>query len=255
VKRSPLPALLLMLVLLPALTAAGAGTTIYVHRVVAAAPGNITIGDLVQASGDVPPAAAETLARSVAVMGDKVLYVPTGEYRAQLEAGFGPGAILVGSRSTIIPQGSALASQTYLVDRMMEWLQSQHLLADAKTEIAVTQITARGAPPQDGTPVFQVVKAAPAGTDVTFSLSGTGGGSVTGKLAVAGQRPGTTADGVKAGTAVNVVFRKGLITIEMPGRTLASASVGDTVSVSIPDSQRTFTGQVLDGKAVQVDLP
>jgi flagella basal body P-ring formation protein FlgA len=60
---------------------------------------------------------------------------------------------------------------------------------------------------------------------------------------------------VKSGTPVTVVFKKGLITIEMPGRTLGSASVGDPVSVMVSESQKTFSGQLMDGKAVQVDLP
>ena len=52
-----------------------------------------------------------------------------------------------------------------------------------------------------------------------------------------------------------MVFRKGPITVEMPGKALASAAVGESVSVYIADSQKTFTGRVTDGKAVQVDLP
>jgi flagellar P-ring protein precursor FlgI len=34
-----------------------------------------------------------------------------------------------------------------------------------------------------------------------------------------------------------------------------NAAVGESVSVFIADSQKTFTGRVTDGKAVQVDLP
>jgi flagella basal body P-ring formation protein FlgA len=41
----------------------------------------------------------------------------------------------------------------------------------------------------------------------------------------------------------------------MPGKALASASVGENVSVFVADSQKTFTGRVIEGKAVQVDLP
>jgi flagella basal body P-ring formation protein FlgA len=52
-----------------------------------------------------------------------------------------------------------------------------------------------------------------------------------------------------------VVFRKGPITVEMPGKALATAAVGDAVSVVVADIQKTFTGRVLEGKAVQVDLP
>jgi flagella basal body P-ring formation protein FlgA len=61
--------------------------------------------------------------------------------------------------------------------------------------------------------------------------------------------------GVKSSAPVRVVFRKGPITVEMPGRALASASIGENVGVYISDSQKTFSGRVIDGKAVQVDLP
>jgi flagella basal body P-ring formation protein FlgA len=52
-----------------------------------------------------------------------------------------------------------------------------------------------------------------------------------------------------------VVFRKGPITVEVPGKTLGASSVGDVVNVSIAESQKTFTGRVTDERAVQVDLP
>ena len=66
---------------------------------------------------------------------------------------------------------------------------------------------------------------------------------------------GAATAAVRSGTPVNVIFKKGLITIEMPGKTLGSASVGDPVSVLVAESQKTFSGQLLDGKAVEVDLP
>ena len=253
--RSLLPrAILAMLVLLPA--AAAAGTTLYVNRIVVAGPGDLSMGELVQASGELSAEAREVLARSVGVVADKVLYVPTELYRSQLEAEFGQDAIVVGARSTVIPRGTALEGEAYLIDRLIDYLQTQGLLSDAKAELATVQLTVKGAPPQDGSPVFQATKNAKGGSDITFSLVGSGGGSVTGRfsLAVAAPVPGSSST-VNAGTPVNVVFRKGLITIEMPGKALGSAGIGETVTVSIAESQKTFIGQVTTGKAVEVDLP
>ncbi len=260
-KRILLRFLLPILALLPAAAAAAGGTTVYVHRTVIAGPGDVRLGDLVQVAGDVPPEAAEALARSVAVVADRLVYVPSGWYRQQLEEVLGPGVIFVGGRSTVIPRGSALEGRGYLVNRLVDWLQSQRLLADARAEISVSFVNAQGAPPQDGTPVFQLARQAAGGsTDVTASLTGTGGGTISARFslaappaAVAGTDTGPGA--VKPGTSVNVVFHKGIITIEMPGRTTSSASVGDTVSVSLSESQKSFSGTLRDGKEVDVDLP
>jgi hypothetical protein len=248
-------ALFLLLALLPVAAAGAGGTTLYVNRIVVAELGDLSVGELLQASGDVPEAARETLLRSVAVVADKLLYVPTSCYRTELEALFGPGAIIVGSHSTVIPRGSGLEAQAYLVDRLVDWLLSQGMLPDAKTEIAVSQVTARGSPPQVGAPVFQARKGAEGVTDVTLSLSGTGGGSVTARVAFAAAAGAPVADSVRQGTAVNVIFHKGPITIEVPGKALGAASVGSRVSVTIADSQKSFSGQLVDGKAVDVDLP
>jgi hypothetical protein len=43
--------------------------------------------------------------------------------------------------------------------------------------------------------------------------------------------------------------------IEMPGKALGPASTGDSLSVSIADSQKSFTGTLTSGKAVNVELP
>jgi hypothetical protein len=246
--------LLAVLALLP--VPGASGVTLYVQRVVVADPGDLRLGDLVQASGELSPEAREALALSVAVMADRVLYIPVSWYRTQLDAAFGPGAILVGTRTLVIPRGSSMDGQAYLADRLADWIQSQR--TETKTEITIGSLTARGTPPADGTPVIQATRNTPGSTDVTFSLSGSAGGTVAGRLTLAAS-PGTGSDAaspaVKSGTAVNVVFKKGLITIEMPGKTLGSASVGDPVSVVTSESQKTFSGQLIDGKAVEVDLP
>lgn len=242
--------LLAALGLLPILGASG--VTLYVQRVLVADPGDIRLGDVVQASGDLSPEAREALARSIATLADRVLYIPTGWYRAQLDAVFGAAAILVGTRTIVIPRGSSLDGQAYLADRLADWIQSQG--PEGKMDLSIGSITARGAPPVDGTPVIQAARSTQTGTDVTFSLSGTAGGSVTGRLTLV-TPSGAPVAAVKSGTPVNVIFKKGLITIEMPGKTLGSASVGDPVSVLVAESQKTFSGQLLDGKAVEVDLP
>jgi len=54
---------------------------------------------------------------------------------------------------------------------------------------------------------------------------------------------------------LNVIFRKGPVTIEMPGKALASARIGERVSVFIAESQRNFAGRLLEGKAVDIELP
>ena len=151
-RHSALPATVILLAalgLLPVFEASG--VTLYVQRVVVEDPGDIRLGDLVQASGDVSPEAREALARSVATLSDRVLYIPIGWYRAQLDAAFGAGAILVGTRTMVIPRGSSLEGQTWLADRLADWIQSQGQGADVKTEISLGSVTARGTPPVDGT--------------------------------------------------------------------------------------------------------
>lgn len=258
-KRLSLAALLLMLVLLPAVgdtsarSAVGSGTTLYVQKVLVAGPGSVTIGDIVRTAGDVPPEAREALARSVAVVADGIVYVPASSYRQDLQAAFGAAAIIVGARTAVIPRGSAAEGQAWLVDRLVDWLTSQHLLGESTVAIGISQLSTRGTPPLDGSPVFRAIRSGSGGTDVTVSLSSSDG-SISGLFSI----PAATAvaaDGVKAGTPVSVVFRKGLITIEMPGRTLAAASPGGTVGVTLTESQKSFTGVLVDGKAVDVDLP
>ncbi len=87
-------------------------------------------------------------------------------------------------------------------------------------------------------------------TEVSFNLVGAAGSSVTGRISLAAAATDPGGD-VKPGTAVKVIFHKGPITIEMPGKALGSASTGDSLSVYVADSQKSFTGTLADGKAVQ----
>jgi hypothetical protein len=231
------------------------GATLYVNRVVVVARGDVGLGMLVRSSGQLSPEAREAMSRSVTTLGEAVQYVPTSLYMPQLEAAFGTDAIIVGSRTILIPKGTSAEGESYLLDRLGDFLAVQGLLDDGKMEISFTQSSLKGLPPQDGTPSFQVTKNS-GGVEVAFLLAGSSGNTVSGRVALPSALAGSDFQrGVKASTPVRVVFRKGLITVEMRGRVLAGASVGENVSVFVADSQKTFTGRVIDGKAVQVDLP
>jgi len=232
------------------------GATLYINRVVVAAPGNIALDSVVRTPAAVPPEARELLARSVTILGDTVQYLPVSRYRSQLEVAFGTDAIIVGSWTLLVPRGTTAESQPYLLDRLIDFLISQGLVGDDSSEMTFTLGSQAGAPPRDGTPAFQVMKTL-RGTEVSFQLTGTSGSSVSGRVTLAGPSPaadiGTSA--VKGSSIVKVVFRKGPITVEMPGRVVSVGSGGQAVTVYMPDSQRTFTGRSLDAKVVQVDLP
>jgi hypothetical protein len=253
-RRAPLLALGLALLISGA--AAAQGTTLYVNRVVTADAGDIALGDLVQASGAVPAAARETLARSIAVMGDRVLLIPASLYREQLESVFGRDSIIVGSRTIVMPRGAVPEQETYLLTRLADYLSAQGLTGAAYTAVSLTHYQLKGSFPTDGNPLFQASKSANGSVEVSYSLTGSGGGSVSGRASFSAL-PGDagSADGVRSGAQVKVIFRKGPITIEIPGKATAAAAVGGRVGVYVADSQRSFIGRVVDAKAVEVELP
>ena len=231
------------------------GATLYVNRIVVAAQGDIGLGMLVRAAGPLAPAAQEGLARSVTVLGEAVQYLPVSLYMPQLETAFGADAIIVGSRTILIPKGTPAEGESYVLDRLVDFLAAQGLVDDGKVDLTFTQVSLKGSPPQDGIPSCQVMRTS-RGIEVAFLLTGTSGNSVSGRVTLPPASEGPDRQhGVKSSAQVRVVFRKGPITVEMPGKALASAAVGESVSVYIADSQKTFTGRVTDGKAVQVDLP
>jgi hypothetical protein len=195
------------------------------------------------------------MSRSVTVLDEKVQYLPTSLYMPQIEAAFGTDAIIVGSQTLLIPKGSSAENEPYLIDRLADFLLSQGYLDDSKVAFSFTQGSIKGAPPQDGIPSCQVVKTS-RGVEVSFLLTGSTGNSVSGRVTLPPVPAGTdTPRAVKSNEPVRVVFRKGPITVEMPGKALAGATVGDNVNVFIAESQKTFSGRVIEGKAVQVDLP
>jgi hypothetical protein len=253
-KRATVTLLLALLVLAAAAAEDARASTLYVQRVVFADAGDVSLGDLVRATGSVPAAARETLARSVAVLGEKVLYVPVAAYRPWLEEAFGSDSIVVGSRSLLIPRGAIPDAEAYLFDRLVDWVESQSLLGADVAELSVIQNSVAGEVPIEGTPKFAVQKTSRGTVEVSYSLRGSNGASVSGKIALAAGSQQVT-DSVKNGDAVTAVFRKGLITIEMPAKALGSAASGTSVSVYVADSQKSFSGRVIGGKAVEVVLP
>lgn len=254
------PRLLSPLLLALALFLAGIveaqGATLYVNRLVSAGPGDISLADLVQAAGDVPADAREALARSVAVAGDKVLLIPAALYRERLEAAFGRDSIIVGSRSIVVPRGALPEEETYLLVRLVDFLAAQGLVGAARSELAFVYNQVKGSLPTDGNPVFEVLRGSNGSVEISFSMTGSGGGSVSGKVSLsAAAGPAALTDGVKSGSPVQVIFRKGPITIEMPGKALAAAAMGGNVGVYVADSRKSFIGRVVDMKAVEVELP
>jgi len=236
------------------------GTTLYVRRFLVAAPGDVSLGDVVRASGALSATAQEALSRSIVVAGANIVYVPADSYGAQVDAAFGPGAIVVGQRTIIVPRGSGLETQAWMVDRIVDTLQGQGVLGSSAAEMSVSQVTSHGNPPQDGIPTIQVTRSLTGGFDVVFSDTGSNGGSISGRLSVAAPAaaPAVTADqtgALRSGAPVTVVFHKGLITIQMPGRTLGTASRGERVTVSVTESPKNFSGVLIDGSSVEVDLP
>jgi hypothetical protein len=253
-KRATITLLLALLVLAAAAGEDARASTLYVQRVAFADAGDISLGDLLRASGTVPAAARETLARSVAILGDKVLYVPVAAYRPWLEEAFGADPIVVGSRSVVIPRGAIPDAEAYLFDRLADWLEREGLLGAGVAELTVIQNTVAGVVPVEGAPKFAAQKTSRGTMEISFSLSGSTGALVSGKIALAAASQ-PIGDSVKSGDAVTAVFRKGPITIEMPAKALGSAASGTTVSVYVADSQKSFSGRVIGGKAVEVVLP
>ena len=195
-------------------------TTVYVQRVVIAEAGDVSLGDLVRTQGDIGPQGQETLAQSVAVLADAPFYIPASLYLDRLEAAFGNDAIVVGSRSLVIPRGTVPDGESFLLDRLADYLSSQGLLGDQKVELRFTQNLVTGTPPQQGSPVFTARKSTGGSVEVSFSLSGDPGQFRDRPCRDSRRRRGPRRHRrtLKTGAPVQVVFHKGLITIEMPGK-------------------------------------
>jgi hypothetical protein len=245
---------LLLLLLLGAAAADARGVTLYVERIVVADRGPVRLGDLVRASGDVPLQAGEALATSIAALSDRLLYIPSRSYSDTLEGGFGTDSIIVGSRSLVVPRGTVPDNELPIMDRLVDFLANQGVLGDERADLDVRLNDIHGALPPDPNPAFQLVRSAKGSVEVSFT-AGSSGGAAGGRIVLAVTGGGSGAVEVRARDPVRVVFHRGPITIEMQGKALSAAALGDSVKVQVSDSQKSFTGRVAAGKAVDVDLP
>ncbi len=242
--------------LLAVATVAGAAT-LYLTKVVSAEPVGLTFGDLVQVAGEVPSAARELLARSAAAPEGRLLLVPAAFYRDLLAGSLGDGAALVGSRSLVIPRALADGESAVLLDRLVDWLDAQGGFGRGAVELEILQAPDRAALPA-AAPGFTLVRAER--TSGLFSgvieVSFSGAGNRASRVVLrARQAIPSAADGVKSGETVQVVFRRGAVTIEMEGRALSSAAPGQDVNVWVADSRRNFSGTATGRKVVDVVLP
>ena len=199
---------------------AAQGTTVYVNRIVTAEKGDVELGKVIRTSGPLTPQAQEALSRSVAVLGDAVQYVPASLH-APDRGGLRRGLHHRRHPHDRDPPETSAEGEAYLLDKLADFLQGQGLVDENKVDIAFTQSSLRGAPPQDGIPSCQVMKTS-RGVEVSFLLTGTNGSAVSGRVTLPPASEGSDPLlGVKSSTPVRVVFRKGPITIEMPGRALS----------------------------------
>ena len=246
-----------LFLLLLAFAAAGAdarSVTLYVQRVVVAGPGPLKLGDIVRPVGDGPLAAGETMALSVATVSDRLLYIPSRTYSDSLEAGFGQEAIIVGSRSLVVPRGAFPPDELPVLDRLLDFLADQGILGSDRADIEVRLNQVQGTLSRDSNPVFQLVRSSRGVVEVSFA-AGSGVGAASGKMVLVMSGTGTGAPDIKAGDPVHVVFHRGSITIEMDGRALTAAALGDPLKVQVAESQKSYVGRLSPGKAVNVDLP
>jgi len=231
------------------------GVTVYIQRIVVAQPGDIRLGDLVQPSGDTPLAARETLAQDIATVSNHLLYVPSRSYIDRVEDAFGRDSIFVGSRSLVIPQGALPDNEIQLLDRLMDFLSDAGVLGSDVTDIEVRSIQLVGTLPETLAPSFQLVRSSQGSVEAAFTAPGAGGQS-SGRIILALKSDQRTAVvDIRVSDPVRVIFHKGPITIEMQGKALAAAAIGETVNVVVTDSQKSFAGRLLAGKAVDVELP
>jgi hypothetical protein len=254
----PPRALLALVLALTALIAAPAsrGTALYVNRTVVVEPGLVRLRDLVQPTGETPAAAEAALASSVATVSGALLVLPARAYAVLLEQAFGPDCILVGSRTLVVPRGLLAADGVRLFDELADFLRQQGVLGEERCELEIVQMLDGGLP-AGSSAVFRItrsVKVAGA-REITCSVSPWAAQPPVGSVTLRVRLSLAAAEGVRASDRVQVLFRKGPVTVEMPGKALASAGPGESVSVYVPDSLKSFSGRVIGKKAVEVELP
>ncbi len=245
--------------------------TLYVRRVLVTDRGTLTVGSIVQASGDVSPEIREALDRSIGEVGGVILLVPCGSYKDLFDPKSGHDLIFVGNRTLVAPKGLAADNAISLLDKLIDYMEGQGLVGQGRTELEIVQMT--GLPRESSvvSPAFKTIRVEKRGGlasgTAEFSFQGSSkdaevaAGRITlristdstgGDASTAAQ--GEDALGVRANETVSVIFRKGSIVIEMNGKALASAREGERVSVFIPENRKSFSGIVMANKAVSVEL-
>jgi hypothetical protein len=261
--RTALP----ILMMLAAAAAPVSGLTLYVRRTVVAPPGPLAVAGVVQPSGEVPADVQPLLDRQIAVVADRLLLVPSGAYRASLQAGSGGDLILVGKRTLVVPRGSAAEGAAAFYDRLVERLEGLGWLGPGTAEIELAQVS--GIPPgqtvEDA--VFTVLHTdAPSGSlggeaELAFRGAVPGGGSASGRILLRVRplegEPATApaAAAVHPNDPVSVHIQRGSVSIVLAGRALAAARPGDQLRVFVSDVRRSFSGTLDGEKVVNVELP
>lgn len=232
------------------------GTVLYVNRTAVVEPGVVRLRDLVRATGEVSAAASGTLESAVATVSGALLVVPARLYSGLLEKAFGADSILVGSRTLVVPRGLLADDGVRLFGDLADFLWRQGVLGEERAELEVAQ-TLAGSLPAGAVPFFKLTRSAAVSgaREVTCSVSLSASEPPIGAVRVRVRAAATTAAGVGASDRVQVLFRKGPITVEMEGKALASAGLGESVAVRVPESLRSFSGRVIGNKAVEVELP
>jgi hypothetical protein len=235
---------------------AARSAALYVNRTAVVEPGEVKLCDLVRTTGEVSAAASETLQSAVATVSGALLVVPARLYSRLLERAFGADSILVGSRTLVVPRGLLADDGVRLFGDLAEFLWQQGMLGEERAELEVVQ-TLDGSFPSGAAPFFKLTRSAAisGAREITCSVSTSASALPVGSVRVRVRAAVATTPGVRASDRVQVLFRKGLVTVEMEGKALASAVFGESVSVRVPESLRSFSGLVIGNKAVEVELP
>ncbi len=247
----------LAVAILVAAAAASGAATLYLRRVVSADPAGLTVGDLLQIAGDIPKAAQDLLSRSAAAPVGRMLLVPAPFFRDLLAGSLGDGATFVGSRSLVVPPALVTEDAVGLLDRLVEWLDSQGGFGRGAVELEILQAPERGALPA-ASPGFTLVRAERTAGLLSGVVEATFQGAdnrVSRVVLRARQAIPSAADGVRSGETVQVFFRRGAVTIEMEGRALSAAAPGQGITVWVAESRRSFAGTAAGRKVVDVELP
>lgn len=235
---------------------AACGAALYVNRTAVVEPGEVRLRDLVRATGEVSAAAGETLETVVATVSGALLVVPSRLYSGLLERAFGPDSILVGSRTLVVPRGLLADDGVRLFGDLVDFFWQQGVLGEGRAELEVAQ-TLDGNLTSGAAPFFKLTRSAAisGAREITCSVSLSASEPPVGSVRVRVRAAVATAPGVRASDRVQVLFRKGPITVEMEGKALASAGFGQSVAVRVPEIIRSFSGRVIGNKAVEVEIP